>query len=401
MKRIKHEKPRNLVNKWTTGQRILLTISVICFVGGVGSFTVPFIFPEAKKPELVYPEIPTKQSNGNGIYSHLTGLEEENVEALTKPTYCVQTPNGLDGARPQAGLGQAGVIFEAIAEAGITRFAAIYQNPTSSVIGPIRSLRIYYLEWDTPFDCTVVHAGGADNALSALKSGGYRDLTEDYAYMYRGTYQKRLWNNLFTTGTNLAQFNNEHGYNSSNVNGFKRMTPELSKRSRIDSTVEERLKITEPTDKDTSKLSPKVSDIKLNFGSYESFNVKYVYDSESNSYLRFYGDNEPHNVYACPTENMGERNPEDICSLKQLSPSVVVVMVVQEKKDWDGYHEDITTTGSGKVYIFQNGIAISGTWKKESATSQITFWDESGKEIDLSPGQTFVEAIPNYGGVEY
>jgi len=75
--------------------------------------------------------------------------------------------------------------------------------------------------------------------------------------------------------------------------------------------------------------------------------------------------------------------------------------VVSEKRASDDYHEDITTVGSGEAYVFQNGTAIKGTWKKDSVAEQIRFYDESGSEIALAPGQTFVEAVPQYGSVEY
>ena len=76
-------------------------------------------------------------------------------------------------------------------------------------------------------------------------------------------------------------------------------------------------------------------------------------------------------------------------------------MVVPEKRASDNYHEDITTIGTGEAHIFQNGIAIKGSWKKASVEEQIEFFDESGNKIALAPGQTFVEAIPGYGSVEY
>ena len=106
-------------------------------------------------------------------------------------------------------------------------------------------------------------------------------------------------------------------------------------------------------------------------------------------------------VYDCPSENLGEVIPEDVCTLKQMSPNVVVAMIVDESLAWDGYHEDITTIGTGSAYIFQNGYVVPGTWNKESVDAQIVFRDADGDEIALAPGQTFVEAIPTYGGVEY
>ena len=76
-------------------------------------------------------------------------------------------------------------------------------------------------------------------------------------------------------------------------------------------------------------------------------------------------------------------------------------MIVHETRASDNYHEAITTIGSGDAYIFQNGIAIKGTWNKASKEAQIEFKNESGNIIELAPGQTFISAVPHYGGVAY
>ena len=334
-------------------------------------------------------------------YSNLTGEVLSDSAFKDAPVFCIQTPNGTDGARPQAGLNEAGVIFEAIAEAGITRFAAIYQNPTSAVIGPIRSLRLYYLQWDTPFDCTIVHAGGADDALAAVASGGYKDLTENYSYMYRGTYGSRLWNNLFTTASYLKKFSADRGYNKSEIKGFKRMTPAESEKKRVDSLVVRKLDIVKPADGDTSELGVTVDSVGIRFGGSANFNVKYAYDKDSNTYKRSYENGLAHDVYQCPGEDLGEKNPEDACKLTQMAPSVVIAMVVKESKARDNYHEDITAVGSGEAYIFQNGTVEKGKWEKSTVSDQIKFIGESGEEIALAPGQTFISAVPNYGSVDY
>lgn len=379
---------------------VMVLIGILLAMGGVACALFVFLKPEEVLPDLKFPNIPTKTATNN-IYSNLTGLPVASEADIVAPAYCIQTPNGTDGARPQAGLNEAGVVFEAIAEFGITRFAAIYQNPSSAVIGPIRSLRLYYLQWDTPFNCTIVHAGGADDALAAVRDGGYKDLTENYAYMYRGGYRSRLWNNLFTTSAYLAQMNADREYGGSNIRGFKRMTPEESTRSRIDNTVAEKLAITKPTTANTSTIVPKVTNIAVRFGGVASFNVNYNYDATTNTYVRSYEDGDTHDVYSCPAGDLGEVNPEDSCEIVQLAPSVVAVMIVEERKAEDNYHEDITAIGTGNAYVFQNGIAIAGTWSKTSAADQIKFYDDEGAEIALAPGQTFVEAVPNYGAVEY
>ena len=389
----KDEKPSK---KWL----IFLISGIVFLLAGVGLILFSVLKPEVKQEALHFPKIPS-ESKSEQIYSDLTGEPLADASLKTAPAFCIQTPNGLDGARPQVGLTTAGVIFEAIAEAGITRFAAIYQNPTQAVIGPIRSLRIYYLDWDTPFDCTIVHAGGAQNAIDAVRAGGYRDLTENYNYMYRGTAGARLWNNLFTTATELKQFNADYGYNSSEIKGFPRMNPEEAKIERVNKLASDKLVITEASEKNTSELVAEADNISLSFGSFPAFNVNYTYNADSNTYFRSYGDGVAHEVYECPNDNLGEVNPESACQLTQMNPSVVIAMVVQERRAPDNYYEAITTIGSGNVYIFQNGAVYTGTWNKSSREEQIKFSDSDGNEIRLVPGQTIISAVPNYGNVEY
>ena len=306
---------------------VFLTIGIVGLVGGITCFLIGILGVSNIVDKLSFPQVGMNKSD-DIVYSDLTGEPLVDATLKTAPAYCIQTPNGTDGARPQAGLNEAGVVFEAIAEAGITRFAAIYQNPTSAVIGPIRSLRLYYLQWDTPFDCTIVHAGGADDALRAVASGGYKDLSEDYAYMYRGTYGSRLWNNLFTTSAYLKQYSADHGYNTSNINGLARMTPEEAGKARVDKLAVEQLDIVKPVSGDTSELNGAVSSIDLNYGSSANFNVHYNYNVETNTYFRSYESGKPHEVYECDAVDLGEKNPEDVCSLTQLNPAVVVAMVV-------------------------------------------------------------------------
>jgi hypothetical protein len=219
--------------------------------------------------------------------------------------------------------------------------------------------------------------------------------------MYRGTYGARRWNNLFTTSAYLSKMNSDRNYGGSDIKGFTRMTPEESLVSRVNSLAEEKLVIYKASSGKTSNLVASAPDIAINFGGLINFNVRYNYDPASNTYLRSFASGAAHDVYACPAGDIGEKNPEDNCKLTQLAPSVVVAIVVTEKRASDNYHEDITTVGSGDAYIFQNGSAIKGTWKKPSVSEQIKFYDANGSEVSLAPGQTFVEAIPGYGSVDY
>lgn len=374
--------------KRTTGQKVFLVIIILVVIGLIAGLGVMWYFSQQKGSNSVSTE---KPEFTDPIYSILTGEEISDASLNSQPTYCVQIPNGNDGGRPQAGLHQAAVVFEAIAERGITRFAAVFQNPTISAIGPIRSLRPYYLEWDTPFDCTVVHAGGSDEALTALNRGGHRNLDESYTYMWR-EQSSRAWNNLFTSSKNLTQFNNDHGYTTSDIKAFPRYTPE-------ETTEYLREKFACPEGEICE--TPVVGTIELRFGASPTFNPVYTYDPETNTYLRAYASGEPHLSYECAADLVEPNTTRQCGEAAQLTPSVVIAMVVQERNMSDGYHEDIRTTGSGSATIFQNGEAIEGTWHKSSQTSQIIFRDNAGDTIKLVPGQVWISAIPQYGTIIY
>ena len=72
-------------------------------------------------------------------------------------------------SRPQSGLPQADVIYETVAEGGITRFLAVFYcgaaagSLESYNIGPVRSARTYFLDWASEYGDYPLysHVGGA------------------------------------------------------------------------------------------------------------------------------------------------------------------------------------------------------------------------------------------------
>lgn len=347
------------------------------------------------------------------IYSTFTGLEISDTNINNAPLFCIQIPNGsTDGARPQAGLTAAGVVFEAIAETGITRFAAIFQNPPA-VVGSIRSLRPYYIDWDTPFDCTIVHDGGSDEALATVGNGQYRNLDENFDVMWKTNYingQYRYWNNVFTSGDKLLDFNRIQGYGSSQYQAFPRLTPDdvtaiLS--THIVTECSESQDDIEATDCTTPEYleyqNSAINTITYSFTNIPDYSVVFRYDTDTNTYKRYnfgYDDFSnfgeiPHQSYSCSSESMTD------CQLEQIAPSNVVIMHVQESTMADGYHESIQTISNGTAEIFQNGIIIQGTWSKPTQTSQISFKDQSGNEIAFTPGQIWIAAVPQFGSVNW
>ncbi len=284
------------------------------------------------------------------VPSTLTGLPvKPEVNAL--PITGVMIENSPD-ARPQSGLNSAGVVFEAVAEGGITRFLTVFQTNEPVYIGPIRSARPYYLNWLLPYEGSLAHVGGSPDALADIKTLGVRDLDQ---FANSGSYQRISTryapHNVYTTVDKLVELENSKGFGTSTFTGWPR-------------------KVAKPVTPATA------GHIDLTISGY-LYNTHYDYDAAANAYKRSEGG-KPH---------LDER------SGAQISPTVVVVMVMPQGLMGDGVHTTYGDVGTGKVYVFQDGISTEGTWTKADRKSQVSFKDATGAILKLNPGQTWLTAV--------
>lgn len=330
------------------GGIVILTASAIAFVVLSQKPAEPTPEPTATKPAPK--PAPTK------YYSPLTGEEVENEAALTAPVTAIMIENSPD-ARPQSGIKDAGIVYEAIAEGGITRFLTLFQNKKPGLIGPVRSLRMYYVDWLAPYNASVAHVGGSQAALSEVRNGTYRDIDE---FFNSGSYwratDRYAPHNVYTNFERLDALNAAKGYTKSEFTGF----------ARVDGAPAEQ---------------PNANSIQINFSS-ALYNTSYTYDKASNSYLRSLGG-----------------IPHTDREAGQITPSVVIALRVQMQLVMeDGYREQIVTTGTGSAVLFQNGTAQEVTWHKADRVSPLKITNAEGQEIPLVRGQTWIAAVPTSGG---
>ncbi len=329
-------------------QLILIIIASVLLVATVAVF-VFLLITSNKKSEL--DQLGTgKEPENVKYFSPLTG-RETTKEKTTAPVFAVMIENSPD-ARPQSGLKDAGVIFEAVAEGGITRFIILYQEAEPQLIGPVRSARAYYLEWAAAFDPAVAHVGGSGDALQMIRSGNYGvDLDQFYnAGAYWRAKDRYAPHNVYTDFQHLNDLAKSKGKTSSQFTGWSR------------------------TDGKTSE-APNATAVSLEPSSGQ-FNVSYNYDASTNTYHRMQGG-QPHT----------DREKG------QITPDVVIAFRVTQTLRSDRLHYDFQTSGSGEAYIFQNGTATAATWQKADARSQIKFVDSAGAEVQLNRGQVWLTAV--------
>ena len=293
-------------------------------------------------------------------------------------------------ARPQSGLSSADVVYEAVAEGGITRFLAIFYCQDAKYIGPVRSARMYFLSMVQEYGKypLYAHVGGANtpgpaNALGEIDDlhwGGYNDLNQ-FAVPF--PYYWRDYDRLPGVAT-------EHTMYSSTAKLW-----DYAATKRNLTNVDENNK---PWDATFTKWKFKADDTdkgttaKITFDFWANlksdFTVDWTYDKVNNAYKR----------------NDGGVPHIDKDTGKQLESKTVVVLFMKESPANDGYeggHILYKTVGTGDALVFMDGKSQEATWNKQSDTSRLKLTDKTGKEVSFNRGQIFFEILPIGNKVQY
>ncbi|MEX2014974.1 MAG: DUF3048 domain-containing protein [Candidatus Saccharimonadales bacterium] len=339
-----------------TDKQKKIGIAIVAVLLVFGSITAYALNKIANRPYEISPSYVVFKPKTSEP-SRLTGVEIP-IKLNKRHVTSVMIENSPD-ARPQSGLYDAGVVFEAIAEGGITRFNALYLEDRPGYIGPIRSVRPYYVDMIFPFDPAFVHAGGSGEGLAKVARLKVKDIDHGAnAEAFQRISSRFAPHNLYSSMDALDKVSKKRGYKKSTFESW----PRLKKES--------------PADKITAG--------NINFSiSGPLYDVKYDYDKGSNSYERIMAGR-PH---------MDER------AKKQIKPKVVIALIMNYHQN--GIYSVYKTTGSGNMFVFQNGEVIKGKWKKSGVKSQIKFTDNKGEPILLNPGQTWVTLLKSSGEVKF
>lgn len=303
----------------------------------------------------------------------------------------VMIENHLD-SRPQSGLSSADVVYEVVAEGGITRFLAVFYCGAAQeiTIGPVRSARTYFMDFASEYGDypLYAHVGGANKPGPANALGQIGD----YGWLKKGNDMNQFslgfpvfWRDYERIGHEVAT---EHTMYSTTEKLW-----EVAQKRGLTNVDEEGNKWNESftswSFKDEAKLEARGDVTSVEFSFWENntnYAVRWEYQKESNQYLRL---------------NAGQIH-KDLNNDTQLSAKTVIIQFMKEKGPIDEVkHMLYTTTGTGKALIFQDGQVIEGTWNKEKRQSRTKFTDKSGKEVALNRGPIWMEIIPVGGEVKY
>lgn len=331
---------------------------------------------------------------------------EQKIWSTRRPLL-VMIENQTD-ARPQSGLSNADIVYEAVAEGGITRFMGVfYCNAVKGAankydLGPVRSARTYFLDLASEYSDypLYTHVGGA-NCSAATTGGPCTTNTKAQAIEQIAQYG---WNNKGTWG-DLSQFSlsykvcrrepdrtgttkdTEHTmycssselWNVAADRGLTNITT-VNKNSWDKNFRSWSFKAEDKSSTSTA------STISFDFWGDKSYAVSWKYDPAANTYLRSNGGNVA----------------IDFNTQQQLSTKNLIIQFAKESRSIDEHlHNLYALIGTGDAIIFNNGQKTEATWSKASRQNRTIYKDKTGKEINLVPGQVWVEILPIGNKISY
>lgn len=273
--------------------------------------------------------------------------------------------NNIINACPQAGIGKAGVIYEAPVEGAITRLMAIFDDVSGmDKIGAVRSCRTYYPMYAREFDAIYVHYGQAVYAVELLNSDKVDNVSglsfqegagEIYGYagedIFYRTSDRPAPHNCYTSGEEIDTACTRLGYRRLHEDDFQ-----------------QKFQFTDDGES-----------ISLDGGTATTIRPGYQvnkpwFEFKDGKYYRYqYGD-------AQIDELTGE----------QLTCSNVILQL----SEWVNYDDhgylNINTVSGGDAYYFTNGTYEKCTWRRESEDAPAKYYDNDGNEIVLNQGKTWI-----------
>jgi Protein of unknown function (DUF3048) N-terminal domain/Protein of unknown function (DUF3048) C-terminal domain len=276
----------------------------------------------------------------------LTGLPLDDPTLLSRVALVVKISND-GGARPQAGLNDPDIIFEAWG-AGPTRFATVWHSRDSDFVGPIRSCREQDVNLVGSFNGAVFAcSGGNPGNIALLRDSDLLLITEGKGPGWELNPNRKRPHKTYANTALLR----------SNA-GPERTGPPQQFQYRG---------VGEPAVAGDPMIGFDLQ-IQSNF-------VQWRWDPATGTYLR-----------------LQKKQPHMLADGNQVTTeNVAVVWLDYNPSHTDKRSPDGQTTGSDPLMVFTGGRMITGTWTRADRLNPFTLTDDDGKPILLTPGRTFIE----------
>lgn len=285
-------------------------------------------------------------------------------------------------ARPQRGLSSADLLIECKVEGGITRFCAVFHDADSiQEIGPLRSGRDQFLQLLMPYQALYYHDGESAACTkfinvynySGLNIGGksYFNTPVHPHVAHRDSRGRNVAyeHTEFTSGKEIKQAagNAGIGLTYANETPFFHFADYRTAAS------------------NDLPGAPAAKTISITHS--ESYRTRLTYNSWGRSYkLEMY--NRSKKAY---------ENTVDELTGKQLTFDNVVVCFADIAAYAGDSHDvqSVNYVAGGQAYLFTRGGVQVGRWEKPHPTHPLKLYTETGEEMTLNRGKTYLALVDN------
>jgi hypothetical protein len=303
------------------------------------------------------PQKATGSKSGPGVKTHVAQA------AKPAPLYSAVAVSidNQEGAWPQSGLTKADLIFEFMAEGGITRYLAVFWHQSAAKIGPVRSTRIYFDNVAAAYGWPLAHAGGNVDALKAIGPLGIKNLDQIYGsgqWFWRST-NRQMPHNLYTSTSLLEQGIRRDNYAPAGIPAF---TQGKLKGTKTASTL-------------------------INYTDYPGvwvYQVGWVYQG--------------HGIYQRQIDGKDVQTQDG----NLVRAANIVIITVPMFSDPDPYTVgavNFNLQGGGQGYIMSQGVRQAISWTFGQGGFHFTLPD--GKPASFTQGQIWVEVVPTGTSVTF
>lgn len=330
-------------------KKLIVIISILVILVLAGAAVAAFTWMKGGS-KSDWPKIKDPMTNP------LTG--EVTSELPSRP-FILSTDNA-DGARPQSGISKADIVYEFPVEGGISRLEPIYYSQIPGAIGPSRSARPYFVDMAREYKAVFVHHGWSPQAKKYLETNVVPYISAfTYGNLFYRTNTKAAPHNSYTNGKEIWKLIKEKGWDE----------PQDVRRFQFLTTGEEQAGV-------------RATNININ---YRTNKNNYKYDAKTGKYKR----------------SVNGQAYKDEATSKQVTTTNILVQKVKSKVLDSKGRLKINMTSGGKAILFTNGVAVQGRWSRKDLDSPTIFMDESGNELKLNVGTTWIQVVDDGVKVEY
>ncbi|MBT7928594.1 DUF3048 domain-containing protein, partial [Candidatus Peregrinibacteria bacterium] len=273
-----------------------------------------------------------------------------------KSLFAVMIENHQIARLNHEGIEKAEMVHEYFVEGFISRFVALFDSRSiPKRIGPVRSLRPYFLQSIAPWTSVVFHAGGSPEALERVED--HNDFLNFNALYLEDDYFER----------------------DSNVSAPHDLFLSKKDTSKLLEQSDDYLVPVSWPIYETGRAAhgSGASTIDVNFFS-TIHNITYTYNEFSRSYNRLNGN-----------------------ILSSAKPSNLIFLQMSTEEIGPFGRLKIDTIGRGDALFFRSGVIYKGIWSRNNERDSFTFSNLNGEPIIFATGQIWITSVDSLQKVSW